>query len=103
MSGKGADFAEAVTRSIAAGASGPATFVAMMQATGPGKAVGRGGGGKILVQREIRSAPMTIAKITRQDATRVRVIEDDDLVKTLATIEPMSTIRRMNFATRNGQ
>jgi hypothetical protein len=33
----------------------------------------------------MRSAPMIVTKITRQNATEVRLIEDDNVVKTITT------------------
>jgi hypothetical protein len=69
-----------------------ATFVAMMQPTdlweGNNLAFGRWAYGPglwtILVEREMRPRPMIVLNIRRQGAAQVMLIENDNVIKTLA-------------------
>src|SRR5262245_58110153 len=71
---------------------GRAPFVAMVQATDlreRDEFAGRGwmyrsALGTILAEREVRSRLVVIPKVRRQDAAQVTLIEDDDVIETLA-------------------
>ena len=46
--------------------------------------------GCILIEREVSARPVIVGEVAGQDAAQVSFAEDEDVIQTLAPIEPMS-------------